>query len=691
MAHQASAGGKANALASEPSPYLRQHMHNPVDWRPWGEAAFDEARRRDVPVFVSIGYATCHWCHVMAHESFEDAQVAAAMNAAFVNVKVDREERPDIDDACMAVCQAMTGSGGWPLTVLMTPGKEPFFAGTYFPKHSRHGRIGMLDLVPRIQQAWATQRAELMEQASHIRDHLAQEPQQEKAGLDSATLGSARDALALRFDAARGGFGGAPKFPSPHQLLFLLRQWSRTRDADTLAMVTRTLDAMADGGIHDHVGGGFHRYSTDPHWLLPHFEKMLYDQAMLAMACTEAWQATGKERFAQVTRGILDYVLRDLADPAGGFRCAEDADSEGEEGKFYVWTLDELQQALGPDAKPVAVADGVAKEGNFHDEATHRLTGANILHLPRPLDTVARAHGLARPELEARLAAARAKLLAVRSRRGRPQLDDKVLTDWNGLAIAAFAKAGHALSEPRYTEAATRAATFLKQRMRDPQGRLRHRWHDGRTDGLCFLDDHAFLLWGLVELYGATFDPAWLAWARDVAGQLLERFPDGRGGFRLSPTGGEDLPLARRDAYDGALPSGNSAAAYALLRLGLLTGEPRWTEAGQAVLDAFSAQVAQHPQAFTMMLCALDLDLGPTRELVVAGDGKPALDLLAAANAGFHPRLAVLHQRKGLADAAPWTKEHKAPAGKALAFLCEGQACKAPTDDAAELARELSA
>ncbi len=715
MAHQAT--GPTNALASEPSPYLRQHMHNPVAWRPWGQAAFDEARRRDVPVFLSIGYATCHWCHVMAHECFEDAEVADLLNAAFVNVKVDREERPDIDATYMAVCQAMTGSGGWPLTILLTPDKKPFFAGTYFPKASRHGRIGLVDLVPRVQQAWATKRDELVHQADGILDHLAEAASEGAATpLDADTLTKAVEAMATRYDAQRGGFGAAPKFPTPHQILFLLRQAVRIRPlapgstqpprapeghrphqtsasppptSPALRMVTQTLHAMADGGIHDQLGGGFHRYATDSSWLLPHFEKMLYDQAMLALAYAEGFQATGEARFAHVARGILDYVLRDLQDPAGGLRCAEDADSEGQEGRFYVWTRAELRTHLGADAEVVAAAYGVATEGNFHDEATRRLTGANILHLPRPLAEAAKSQGLEPGELDAALAKARAKLLQVRSRRVRPQLDDKVVTDWNGLAIAALAKAGQALAEPRYVAAAVRAATFLRTQMRDRKGRLLHRWHDGRKDDASFLDDHAFLLWGLVELYDATLDPAWMAWATDLAGQLLDRFPDGRGAFTLSPKDGEALGLSRRDAYDGALPSGNSTAAYALLRLGLLTGDPRWTEAARAVLDAFSDQVAQHPASFTMMLCAVDLDIGPTRELVVAGEGKAALDLLAAARQGYQPRLAVLHTRNGLAAVAPWTSQHKALGGKATAYLCEGQACQAPTNDAKELARQL--
>ena len=686
----ASTQGKANRLADEPSPYLRQHAHNPVDWRPWGDEAFAEARRRDVPVFLSIGYATCHWCHVMARESFEDAEVARRMNAAFVNVKVDREERPDVDDAYMAVCQAMTGSGGWPLTVLLTPDKKPFFAGTYFPKESRHGRIGMLDLVPRVQDAWTKQRAELTGQAEHLLEHVSTAAAPGHAELGPEDLARGDEALAKRFDAARGGFGAAPKFPSPHNLLYLLRRHARTMDAQGLDMVARTLHAMADGGIHDHLGGGFHRYSTDAQWLVPHFEKMLYDQAMLAMAYTEAFQCTREPRFAAVARSILDYVLRDLSDPAGGLRCAEDADSEGVEGKFYVWGRAEIETTLGKaDADLFCAAYGIANEGNFHDESTHRLTGANILHLPRPLEQVAKAKGVPMGELEARLEAGRGKLLARRGKRVRPLLDDKVLTDWNGLAIAALAKAGVGLGEPRFVQAATRCATFLRDHMRTEAGRLRHRFHAGRSDEHSFLDDHAFLLWGLLELYDATFEPVWIGWAVDIADQLVRRFRDGAGGFLQSPSDGEALGVRRKEAYDGALPSGNSVAAWSLLRLARLTGTTRWEDQAEATLAAFSATVHDHPQAFTMMLLALDFALGPTQELVVAGEGKPADALMAASRAGYRPNLMRLKAHRDLVTAAPWPSEHRAPAGKAAAFLCEDHACKRPVGTAEELARLL--
>jgi uncharacterized protein YyaL (SSP411 family) len=683
-------GTHRNRLAAEPSPYLQQHAANPVDWWPWGEGAFAEARRRDVPVFVSIGYATCHWCHVMAHESFEDAEVARLLNEAFVCVKVDREERPDVDDACMAVCQAMTGSGGWPLTVFMAPDKRPFLAGTYFPKTTRFGRIGMVDLVPKVSEAWRTQREELMGQAQHLLDHIGSGTHA-PGDLPPDVLDKAAAMLAARFDRAHGGFGGAPKFPSPHTLLFLLRRHARTGSRPDLDMVVQTLDAMAAGGIRDHLGGGFHRYATDRHWLLPHFEKMLYDQAMLAMAYTEAYQATGEERHAAIVRETLDYVLRDLKDPAGGLRCAEDADSEGVEGKFYVWARREVEAALPrEEADLVCAAYGVTAEGNFHDEATHKATGANVLHLPRPLAQVAQAKGLPVPELERRLSGARATLFAARGKRVRPLLDDKVLTDWNGLAIAALAKAGTALGEPWYTQAAVDAALFLQREMVRKDGRLRHRWKDGRKDESAFLDDHAFLLWGLLELHDATLDAAWLAWALRVA-EGLQRFRDPAGGWFLAPDDGEDLGVRRKEAYDGALPSGNAVAAWSLVRLSLLTGDARWEAEAAACVQAFGGLAAQHPQAFTGLLLAHDLAAGPSRELLLAGSGKAAVEMLAEARQRYDPFRVLLRQSPDLAKVAPWTAEHRVEPGKAAAFLCAGHACKRPVATAAELAKLLDA
>jgi hypothetical protein len=681
-----------NRLASEPSPYLRQHEANPVDWWPWGEAAFAEARRRDVPVFLSIGYATCHWCHVMAHESFEDGEVARRMNEAFVCVKVDREERPDVDEAYMAVCQQMTGHGGWPLTALLDHKKRAFFAGTYFPRESRHGRIGMLDLVPRVTEAWTTKREQLEEQAEHILQHVRGEAHHHgdeevgvaapaAADLPATLLDEAVKAFGERFDPEHGGFGVAPKFPSPHNLLFLLRAHHRSGDRKALRMVEQTLSAMQLGGVRDHLGGGFHRYSTDRAWLTPHFEKMLYDQAMLALAYTEAHQATGRADFAGTARSTLDYVLRDLADPAGGFRCAEDADAEGEEGKFTVWTKAELQAVLGKDAEAFAALYGATESGNYVDEATHQKTGANILHLLDPPSGAT----------EAWAAPLRAKLLAVRQRRVRPLLDDKVLTDWNGLAIAALAKAGPALREPRYTAAAVRCADFLLATMRRPDGRLRHRFHHGKVDDRAFLDDHAYLLWGLLELFDATLEPRWLGSALEVAARMQADFAHPGGGWFTSPADGEDLGARRRDATDGALPSGNATAAWCLHRLSLLTGDTAWRDLADRAMAVHAAQAGAYPHAFPMLLMALDLAVGPTQELVVAGTGPAADALVAAARAGYAPRRVLLHAGPGLAKLAPWTAEHGPVGGKPAAYLCEGQSCRAPTLDVSVLARQLAA
>jgi uncharacterized protein YyaL (SSP411 family) len=650
-----------------------------VDWWPWGEEAFAEARRRDVPLFVSVGYSTCHWCHVMAHESFEDASVAGLMNDAFVCVKVDREERPDVDESLMAVCQAMSGSGGWPLSVVMAPDKRPFFAGTYFPRESKWGRIGMLDLVPRIQQAWQGQRAKLLEQADHTLAHLSTPPRAGGGELGVVTIDAGAQGFLARFDAARGGFGPAPKFPSPHNLLFLLRHHHRTGNASSLQMVETTLEALQSGGIRDHLGGGFHRYSTDEGWLVPHFEKMLYDQALLAFAFAEAHQATGRADFAATCRATLDYALRDLADPAGGFRSAEDADSEGVEGKFYVWREGEIARILGPaDGQRFATAYGVRPNGNFRDEAGGSPSGANILHTPRPMT----------PAEAAALAPMRTRLLAERAKRVRPHLDDKVLTDWNGMAIAAFAAGGRILGEPTYTAAAVRAAGFLHASMRRSGGRLRHRWRAGARDEFAFLDDSAFLLWGLVELYEATLDARWLVWAVEVAGAMMADHADADGTLRLSPRDAERLPAARTDAYDGAMPSGNSMAAWTLARLGLLTGDEAWTRDAQRIVQAFSGQVSQHPPAFPVLLMAADLLAGPTEEVVIAGEGAEADAMLAVLRGTFRPRTIWL-RAAGLGHVAAWTDGMRAPPGTAKAYACRGFACDAPVSTAAELARVL--
>ena len=680
----------SNRLADEKSPYLLQHKDNPVDWYPWGEEAFEAARTQDKPVFLSIGYATCHWCHVMEHESFEDEEVAALLNDTFISVKVDREERPDVDQVYMNVCQLVTGQGGWPLTILMTPDKQPFFAATYLPKRSRHGRMGMLDLVPRIAAAWRANRDEI-EAASD--DLVGAVERISGESLASEAPGEhwsrlAYEQLAQRYDAERGGFGAAPKFPSPHQLLFLLRYWKRTGEASALEMVTGTLDAMRRGGIFDHVGYGFHRYSTDAAWKLPHFEKMLYDQALLTLAYTEAYAATGHERFRETAESVIAYVTRDLRGSEGAFYSAEDADSEGREGTFYVWTLDELGAVLGPDDLDLATrVYGLEPEGNFEDEATRRRTGENLVYLPALLDDVARREGLSRAALDERLEAIRTTLFEHRTQRERPLLDDKILTDWNGLMIAALAVAARTFGEPAYMGAARAAADFVLRRLRRPDETLLHRYRDGDAGLQANLDDYTFLAWGLVELSQLTFDVAYLTAALELVEQLGTRFADeDQGAYYFTPSDGEQLLVRPKEAYDGALPSGNAVAAHVLVRLARLLARPELEEQALAIAGAFGEVVCRSPSGFCGMLMSLEGVWGPAREVVVAGphaapEAEAVLDLVRT---GFEPHQVVLWREPGeppILQHASWLEAYQ-PRGKAVTvYVCRNHACDRPASD----------
>ncbi len=698
-----------NRLADAHSPYLLQHAANPVDWWPWGDAAFAEARRRDVPVFLSVGYAACHWCHVMAHESFEDDAAARLLNRAFVCVKVDREERPDVDAIYMAACQAMTGQGGWPLTVLLTPARRPFFAATYIPRESRHGRAGLLDLVPRISEAWREQRAAIEASAEDatagLREAMAHRlapgaPIPDAPDADTLARGAAR--LAARFDSRNGGFGGAPKFPTPHTLLFLLREWKRTGDAQALTMVERSLRAMRRGGLYDHLGGGFHRYSTDARWRLPHFEKMLYDQALLAMACTEAFQATGAPDFREAAEATLAYVARSLTGPEGAFFSAEDADSldahgHAEEGAFYVWTEAELELGLGPDDFRVARAlYGTEPAGNFEDEATRQKTGANVLHHPDALDVIAARLGLTEADLRARASALRTRLFEARQKRPRPALDDKVLTDWNGLMIAALARAARAFAEPAYAARAARAADFLLATMRDDSGALLHRYRRGEAGIAGLLDDYASLAWGLTELYQATFEEDYLRAALDLHAQTRARFADGEsGGFFLTADDTDDLILRPKEAYDGAIPSGQAVATLNALRLGRMTGDAALeAEAARALGSA--AEIVAYPDAHAFWMCALAFAVGPAQEVVIAGerDADDTRRMAEAVGRAFAPNAGTLLRAPGdgpvsLAGIAPFTAAQTALDGRATAYVCENYACQSPTTDPAEAARLL--
>ncbi|MFU8858021.1 MAG: thioredoxin domain-containing protein [Deferrisomatales bacterium] len=678
-----------NRLSREKSPYLLQHAHNPVDWYPWGEEAFARARAENKLVFLSIGYSTCHWCHVMERESFEDLEVAAVLNTLTVPVKVDREERPDVDQVHMAVCQALNGSGGWPLTVLLTPDRVPFFAGTYFPKHTRQGRIGVVELVRQAAALWVQDPERVRQSGHQLLGALENDPGSAhgKAPLSPDLLAQATGLFRRQFDPVRGGFGPPPKFPTPHNLVFLLRRHRRTGDPEALRMAEVTLDAMRRGGLFDQVGLGFHRYSTDDRWLLPHFEKMLYDQAGLALAYLEAHRATGSQLYAQTAREVFAYVLRDLASPEGAFYCAEDADSEGVEGKFYVWSRREVLEVLGEDdGELYARVFGITEEGNFRDEATGERSGANIPHLERPLEEWSQ-------PLRRRLEDARRRLFARRETRIRPHRDDKVLTAWNGLMVSALSRGAWGLGDAGYAHAAGRAVDFIRERMyRD--GRLLRRFREGEAAVPGFAEDYAFLARGCLDLYGATFETTRLRQALGLAEDLLRLFDDGAGGLYDTGADAEELVLRPREVYDGATPSGNSVALELFARLGLLTGDSRWTSRAHALGEAFGSRVAQYPAAFTQFLAGAAFLLEPTREVVVAGGvGDPGTAaLLDAVRGVYAPETTLLlasGQAADLHPLSPLTAPMAPVGGRAAAYVCQDFACREPLTDPQELAELL--
>jgi len=684
-----------NRLAGEKSPYLLQHAQNPVDWLPWGEEAFSRARVEDKPVFLSIGYSTCHWCHVMAHESFEDEQVAALMNQTFISIKVDREERPDIDHLYMTVCQMMTGGGGWPLTIIMTPEKKPFYAATYIPKRSYPGRIGMLDLVPKVREIWRDNRDRLVADAAKISGHLAALTSSEPGDRpDQSVVAEAFNQLAAEFDAVNGGFGRAPKFPSPHNLIFLLRYWRQTGEARALTMVETTLRAMALGGIKDHVGFGFHRYSTDRAWLVPHFEKMLYDQAMMSRAYLEAFQATGNSLYRETAVEVLAYVLRDMTSPEGAFFSAEDADSEGEEGKFYVWTEAEIRKVLDePDANLAVRIFNVKPEGNFKEEATGRLTGRNILHLNESGEHGVAGLNIPTDELAGRMEKIRGGLFDYRKKRVRPGLDDKVLTDWNGLMISALAMAAQVLDEPLYARAARKAADFILSNLRDSDGRLLHRYRDGQAAFQANLDDYAWLIMGLLDLYEALFEVRYLETALELNRDLTAHFRDEKaGGFYFTP---DDAPflLARiKKSYDGAIPSGNSAAMMNLMRLARMTGDQSLEAKAVEIGRAFAGELRQTPSVHTGLLTAVMFDIWGSFEAVISGnpEAQDTQDMINALRRQYTPDKVVLLRPDGegepdIVRVAEFTRNQVSLNGRATAYICRNRACNRPVTDIDEM------
>jgi uncharacterized protein len=676
----------ANRLIDETSPYLLQHAHNPVDWYPWGEEALQRARAENKPILLSIGYSACHWCHVMERESFEDPEIARLMNDNFVNIKVDREERPDLDTIYMEAVQAMSGHGGWPMTVFLTPDGVPFYGGTYFPPTDRLGMPGFQRVLTSVAEAYRRAPDEIRRSAEQLRSRLGGSLMGHEAGaLDERVAAAAYQGLVASFDARHGGFGGAPKFPQPMNLEFLLRYYKRTGEPHALAMARVTLDHMRRGGIYDQLGGGFHRYSTDDVWLVPHFEKMLYDNALLARVYLEAYQVTGDEAYRQVVEETLGYVLREMTSPEGGFYSAQDADSEGEEGKFFIWTPREIAEVLGPEDAPlVAAYYGVTEQGNFE--------GRNILHLARPAEEVAQAHGVSPQKVHAAVERARRLLFAAREKRVKPGRDEKILTAWNGLMLRAFAEAARVLGRTDDRATAEKNAAFLLANLRR-DGRLLRTYKDGRARLNGYVEDYAALADGLLALYEVTFEPRWFAEARTLAEEMLRHFwDDTEGGFFNTSDDHEQLISRPKDLFDNAVPAGNSMAVDVLLRLGALTGEGRYAEHAERTLQALSGVIPRAPGAFGRLLAALEFLLATPTEVAIAGDlaAPDTQALLAVVNGAYLPSVVTAVTRPGAVEAGVALLEGRAMVdGRAAAYVCHHFACRRPVTTPEELAREL--
>lgn len=680
-----------NRLRDETSPYLLQHADNPVDWHPWGEEAFRIAREQDKPVLLSVGYSACHWCHVMAHESFEDNATAEMMNALFVNVKVDREERPDVDDIYMGAVQAIAGQGGWPMTVFLLPDGRPFYGGTYYPKERRLGMPSFTQLMGAVHDAYRNQRENLEQQADNLHEALKRDVlaigRYDDSGLTADMLDEAAKSLIAGMDRENGGFGTQPKFPNPISLEFLLRHHSRTNDEEALNLVTFTLRRMASGGIYDQIGGGFARYSVDARWLVPHFEKMLYDNAQLSRLYLHAWQITKDSAFKSVAEDIYDYILLEMTSPKGGFYSATDADSEGEEGKFFVWTIEEVAEALIPigDQLPRALeiaieAFGMTPQGNFE--------GANILHLPRPLGETAEVLGLTDDELISAIGLIKRQLYKVRAERVPPGLDDKILTSWNGMMLASLAEAARVLKRDDYLAAAQLCGRFLLDQMLDNSGRL-HRTHkEGRSKLNAYLEDYVNMIDALLELYMSTFDDAWFARARQFADVALSRFRSDDGGFYDTSDDHEDLIVRPRNMQDNVTPSGNAMMAKQLLRLAAYTGEDRYYEAAQEVLRKLSDAMRQYPQAFAESLNAADMRIQGIAEVAIIGDPDDALmaDIVDALRQPYRPNVVVAHARDDIDEheSIPLLNARNRIDGMTTVYVCRNFACRLPVKTAAE-------
>ena len=675
-----------NRLIHESSPYLLQHAHNPVDWYSWSNEAFQRAQKEDKPIFLSIGYSTCHWCHVMEHESFEDEQIAKIMNEHFVSIKVDREQRTDIDEIYMNAVVMMTGSGGWPLSVFLTPEGKPFYGGTYFPPRDTYGRHGFEWILLSVAEAWKYRRQELVGSAAKMTELLqSQANPTDKSNLSVEILDEAFVSFRNSFDPINGGFGTAPKFPQPINLSLLLSYWHRTADNQALKMVEKTLDAMAAGGIYDHIGGGFHRYSTDARWLVPHFEKMLYDQALLSKVYLQAYQITKKGRYAQIAKEVIDYILRDMTDPAGGFYSAEDADSEGREGIFYLWDPKQTALVLTKEqARFFNAYYGITNEGNFEE-------GKTILNIATSINQLQREFQKDQAAIENILTAARTRIFQERSKRIRPHRDEKIITAWNGLMISAMAYGGAVLEEEKYVKAAERSAEFILRNLYK-KGRLMRYSRNSEVVQRAFLDDYAFMTMALMDLYEATFDVKYLVEAKSLSNRMIELFADTTsGGFFLAGSDSEKLIVRTKPGSDGAIPSGNSVAALVLLKLGKLTMDQHLTEQGEKVLEMFSQQLEQSPAYSSAMLTALDFKMGPTKEIIIAGDADipDVKQMLRIIHSTFLPNAVVLLHEPDkinsiLYDTVPFIKSQTAIKGKATAYVCENYVCKEPVHNISE-------
>ena len=683
-----------NRLQHETSPYLQQHARNPVDWHPWDETALQLAREQDKPIFLSIGYSACHWCHVMEHESFENPAIAQLMNAGFVNIKVDREERPDLDQIYMNAVMAMTGSGGWPMSVFLTPDLRPFYGGTYWPPQSKWGRPGFPDILKAVHNAWHENRDGVLQQAEQLTAAVIQagRPALTLEELTVDSLQSAEAALLRSADRTHGGFGSAPKFPHPMDLRVLLRTYRRFGNPDALKVVCLTLDKMAAGGIYDHLGGGFARYSTDERWLVPHFEKMLYDNALLVPAYLEAWQVTQQPAYARIVHETLQYILREMTQPEGGFYSTQDADSEGVEGKFFVWSRPEILQELGADVGELfCAAYDVSDPGNWEH--------TNILNTPRPLSVVAQEHGLSLEQLEQQLAAARTHLFERRSHRIPPARDDKVLASWNGLMIAAMAQAARVLDTPVYAAAAKAAADFILQNLQPTPGRLLHAFKDGRARFNGYLDDYAAMIDGLVELYQTTFEDRYLAAAVSLAENMLDQFWDAEdAGFFYTARDHETLIARNKEIHDNATPSGNNHAATALQKLSRLTGRTEFGARAEATIRALAATILRAPTAAGQALIALDDILGPSYEVVLSGPESEIQTAIRELEQRFIPNKVVAVRPAGLSDEQLPAVLQPLLTGKGTASdqltvaICQSGACQRPLSGPAalEAIRQLS-